>query len=79
MTPTEKHSAFVGICPGCRRIVFASVIVDDPARRKEDAREVAKLIRAGIRVETWDDMDKVRQAAWMCECPGRKNRKAANG
>lgn len=65
----EKHSALVGICPKCEHVVFAAVISHDPIRLKENAREVDKLIRAGFRIETWDDMDRVRSANWMCECP----------
>ena len=58
-------AAIVGICRGCERVVFASE--DSPERSNRNAREVAKLIRQGYRVENWPDQ-KVRESKWGCRC-----------
>ena len=67
-----ESNCIVEIAPCCNRVVFACVDSED--RRKENAHEVAKLIRAGYRIETWPT-PKVRAADWMCEC--KKKGKAA--
>lgn len=53
MTP-----CYVSRCP-CGGITFASV--DVPERRKDNAKEVAKLIRAGRKIETMT-VSEVRKA-----------------
>lgn len=59
------QKCITGLCPGCERIVFTSV--DLPERRKENAKEVARMVRDGIRIESWT-VDAVRAGNWACEC-----------
>ena len=63
----EQHSCFVGIAE-CGHIQAASV--DTPERRKENAREVAKWIRSGLRIEKMTSAE-VRAGNW-CDCKSRK-------
>jgi hypothetical protein len=59
-------SCIVAVARCCGRIQFAAVEI--PAKRDEIAAEVAELIKAGYRIETWE-LEKVRGAEWFCECP----------
>jgi hypothetical protein len=58
---------YVAYCKQCRGMIFASV--DKPEYAKDNAKEVAALIRRGIPVSkaTVDDV----RAAWWCENRGR--------
>ena len=70
LTPTV-----VGICRGCKRVVFASVN-DAEANKNDLAREVARLVRDGFEIQEWP-VEKVRAAEWMCKCPKKSKQKKA--
>ncbi len=58
----ESTPCFVAICKcGCGKLVFASV--DKPEMAKDNAKEVAKLIRDGLTIEKMTVAD-VRTADW---------------
>jgi hypothetical protein len=61
---------YVGICPTCGYVIAAAV--DEPARKKENAKFVASLIRDGISIVK-HSVEEVRREPW-CKCP-RKSRK----
>jgi hypothetical protein len=72
-TAEEKRNCTVGICPHCERVIYARAPIDDEderemrLERKRLARDVGRLIRDGIRIETWD-APAVRAARWGCKC-----------
>ena len=76
MAETEERTSTVGTCPTCNRTVFASVNDPSPERRRDQAKEVAKLVRDGIQMHTWL-CEKVRGADWFCECPKTPKRAKA--
>lgn len=61
----ETVYSYVGLCPTCKSVRFASV--DIPDMKRENAREVSKLIREGFDVERWT-VERVRAANWACSC-----------
>lgn len=58
---TDPVTCTIGRCK-CGGIVFAGV--DGPEYRKDNAREVAKLIRAGFSIATDQPIDVARGGAW---------------
>lgn len=62
--PTEdevvKKPCFIGRCK-CGGIVFASV--DEPERRKDNAKEVASLVRGGFSIAT-ETVGAARTGTW---------------
>ena len=61
----EQGMAYVSRCAACKKIVTA--VVDNPAHKREVAREVADAIRLGEAVERVSVGD-VRRAEF-CSCP----------
>ncbi len=68
MSEQEDRVCLVAWCRGCNRVVFATVDIEE--RRKENAREIAKMIRAGMRTGELMSSE-VRKADWCCECKAR--------
>lgn len=62
----DQTPCYVARCLcGCGHLVFASVD-SGPDRKKENAKEVAKLIRQGYAIERMP-VGEVRYAKWFCE------------
>ena len=57
----ETVTCILGRCR-CGGIIFASV--ETPEHRKDNAKEVAKLIRAGFAVATAQPLDDARKGKW---------------
>lgn len=57
---SANKPCFIGRCK-CGGIMFASV--DEPQRRKENAKEVAKLVRGGFSIST-ETVGVARTGAW---------------
>ena len=51
---------FVGICPDCHRLVFASVCA---FADRETGKAIADLAVEGYKIQTWDS-ERTRKAAW---------------
>lgn len=49
MSDSAEHMAYVGYCGECGGIVAA--VVDEPGRPRETAKDVARYVRDGYRVE----------------------------
>jgi len=65
MAERDETPCYIARCKcGCGGLVFASVKV--PGREKENAKEVAKLIRAGLTIGEMPVSD-VRAAKWLCQ------------
>lgn len=64
--------SYVARCRGCGRLVYASVISDDDKeRRREQAKDVAGLIRNGFDIERMTT-EEVRKSDFVCNCPKQK-------
>ena len=62
MEDNDKTPCYIARCKcGCGALVFASVNL--PKRAKENAKECAKMIRAGYTIESMP-VDGVRAAHW---------------
>ena len=66
METETNESTLVGICNGCKRLIFASVM--DEESKKRNANRAAQLIRKGHIVEVWGDVERVRTGNWGCKC-----------
>lgn len=66
LPPTEEQdpTCTIGRCK-CGGIVFAGV--EGAEHRKANAREVAKLVRAGFNVETGRPLDTARSGSWCTQ------------
>ena len=69
MSDIDATNCFISRCD-CGGLTFAAV--DTPERRKDNAKEVAALIRDGRRVENLS-VTEVRGARWCFgECKGKR-------
>jgi hypothetical protein len=69
MVDKDQTPCYVAHCKcGCGALVFASVDdgTHDAKRRKENANEIAKLIRDGL-VVTRMTVDEVRKSKFLCD------------
>ncbi len=68
----EDVKAMLARCNDCKCVVF--VAVDVPERQRELAKEVAQLIRSGLRPET-STVGECRKAEWCkCERPSKRRK-----
>ncbi len=66
---SDESMSYVGKCRGCGQLVYASVICfDDQERRREQAKDIAGLIKQGFSVEQMT-VEQVRQSGFVCKCP----------
>ena len=56
----------VAWCRCCEHIVFAAL--DKPERNSENAREIAKLLKAGFKIGSLPT-EQVRNSVWCCDKP----------
>jgi hypothetical protein len=75
---SAETPCYVGLRPcGCICAAAVDAPDNDKKRRSEDAREVAKWMRAGLTIERWT-VEKVRAANWAgcptCNPPKRSKR-----
>jgi hypothetical protein len=68
----DNVNCFVARCKCGKGLVFAAV--DQPDRRKDNAKEVAGLIRAGYRVDNMPLLE-VRKSTFCFECKSPKKEK----
>ena len=74
MTNLEDELCYVALhdCGGWQ--MLSVITPKDRGRNREQAKEVAACIRAGLRIETWP-VSKVRAEAVMCQCLKKKQGK----
>lgn len=65
----DEHMSYIGICH-CGQVVCA--VVDNPARRRDVAREVASWIRDGLTIERVTSAY-VRTHIGRCRCGTHEN------
>jgi len=61
----QEEMCFIGKCRGCGAIRFATV--DKPEYAAENAKEVARCIKAGLVIRTVT-AEEVRSGNWKCTC-----------
>jgi len=71
--------AYVGIHPACGHVRAAHAFNPDDIEKAVEAGQNAKRWkRAGLVVERWDDMDRVRAGfGWCAACDRREKKKAS--
>lgn len=72
MPDQPEPMAYVGLCPH-GRLRFA--VVDEPDRRRDVAKDVARAMRQGLTIVRWT-CEEVRNADWRCApCESKKARR----